>query len=112
MNDNITQRMNRNTIDTGKAKISHVANVISGAFGNNMVNIRANDKLGGVPTKVATPPIVAAWAIPKNIPIENFLIDFLQIILLIYKQLIEQLEPSSWLLLCWKSTLKEMPWQS
>ena len=43
----------------GRAKIIHFENDISGAVGKYISNIRAKDKLGGVPTKVAMPPMEA-----------------------------------------------------
>jgi len=43
----------------GIANINQLAKEISGASGNIMAKIRAKDKLGGVPTRVAIPPIEA-----------------------------------------------------
>ena len=43
-------------MEMGKAKINQSEKLISGACGNIIWKILANDKFGGVPTKVAIPP--------------------------------------------------------
>jgi len=44
---------------TGRAKTNHCEKVISGATGKIIEKIRVNDKFGGVPIKVAIPPMDA-----------------------------------------------------
>jgi len=55
-----------NVIEIGKANKNQDAKEISGALGNNIVRIRAKDRFGGVPTRVAIPPIDALYAMPRK----------------------------------------------
>ncbi len=61
-----------NNIVTGTAKINQSANEISFISGKIILTIRTNERLGGVPTNVAIPPIDAEYAIPSNNPTEYF----------------------------------------
>ena len=45
------------TIVKGNAMIIHVPKEIGGAFGNVSSKTRCNARFGGVPTRVAMPPI-------------------------------------------------------
>ena len=68
-----SQRMVRKTIEMGSAKINHLAKEISGAWGKVMLKILAKDRFGGVPTRVAMPPMEALYARARNRPTENCL---------------------------------------
>ncbi len=64
----------------GRAKKNKLTNEISGASGNEIENILVKTRLGGVPIRVATPPILALYAILRSRPTEYFLTFFLPIL--------------------------------
>ena len=54
----ISHSISRKKTDIGMAKKNHCANDISGASGNDIANILTKERLGGVPTNVAIPPML------------------------------------------------------
>src|SRR3972149_10441938 len=51
---------------TGNAINIHLPNEISGASGNIIFSVFTKTKFGGVPTSVASPPIVQEYATPSS----------------------------------------------
>jgi hypothetical protein len=76
MYDNNSHTRNRKKILIGRAKKNQLTNEISGASGNDMENILVKTRFGGVPIRVAMPPMLALYAILNRRPIEYFLTFF------------------------------------
>jgi len=65
------QAINRNMTIKGTAKIIHEKKSISGAAGKILDNWATRIPFGGVPIRVAIPPMVAAYATPRRRQVAN-----------------------------------------